>query len=147
MLWAACTTAFFSFCRSGEITVNSKSYDPNSHLSYDDLRIDNKKHPKIIAIHLKVSKIDQGKKGVRGRTDDDLYPVLALLAYLAKRGSHPGPLFHWLNRTPLTRLAFVDAIQSVLTEANITAKEYLGHSFQIGAGTTAAVAGIDDLQM
>ena len=35
MLWAASTTTFFSLCRSGEVTVESKSkYGSTVHLSY-----------------------------------------------------------------------------------------------------------------
>ena len=42
MLWAASTITFFSFCRSGEITVECESrYDPAVHLSYADLAVDN----------------------------------------------------------------------------------------------------------
>jgi len=39
MLWAAATNNFFSFCRSGEITVPSEnSYNVDSHLSFEDLK-------------------------------------------------------------------------------------------------------------
>ena len=62
MLWAASTTTFFTFCRSGEITVeNEKSYDPSSHLSYEDLAVDNATAPQAISIRIKCSR--QTKKG------------------------------------------------------------------------------------
>ena len=41
MLWAAATTTFFSFCRSGETSVPGEAmYDPEVHLSYSDLAVD-----------------------------------------------------------------------------------------------------------
>lgn len=40
MMWAAATTTFFTFCRTGEVVMDSGgSYDPNSHLSYRDLSV------------------------------------------------------------------------------------------------------------
>ena len=38
MLWAACSSCFFGFLRSGEIAIPSaKDYDPGAHLSYGDV--------------------------------------------------------------------------------------------------------------
>jgi len=54
MLWTAATTTFFSFCRSGEVTVESEShYDPHVHLSFMDLAVDNSSHPSDISLQLK----------------------------------------------------------------------------------------------
>ena len=81
---------------------------------------------------------------VLGRTDNDLCPVSALLTYLLKRGNTPGALFQWENRIPLSKTKFVEAIRRALTAANLPAKDYAGHSFRIGAATTAASAGLED---
>ena len=105
MPWAASSVAFVSFCRSGELTVPSeKSFDPSSHLTVDDVSVDNLKKPSVLAIQLKKSKTDPFQKGVNialGRTQNELCPVSALLSYLQRRGKKPGPLFcgatggHW----------------------------------------------------
>lgn len=148
MLWAAATTAFFGFCRSGEVTVNSESsYDPNTHLSYSDLAADHPSDPSMVSIVLKHSKTDQARKGMKiviGKTEDDLCPVKALLTYLNARGSHPGPLFQWSSGVPLCKSKFVDEVRLALETANLPAKEFAGHSFRIGAATTAASAGLPD---
>jgi len=72
MLWAASLTTFFSFCRSGEITVEHESrYNPDIHLSFSDIAVDNAESPKV---NIKRSKTDQGAVGVHviiGRTEDD----------------------------------------------------------------------------
>ena len=97
MLWAAATTTFFGFCRSGEITVECESkFDPKIHLPLADLAVDKALAPSVISIQLKRSKTDQVMKGVKlviGKTNNDLCPVTALLSYLARRGNTPGPLF------------------------------------------------------
>ena len=107
MLWAASTTTFFGFCRSGEITVQCESkFDPQTHLCFSDVAVDNAMNPSTISITLKYSKTDQFRKGVKlvmGKTNDDLCPVTALLSYLSHCGNAPGPLFHWDNHTPLSR--------------------------------------------
>ena len=66
MLWAASLTTFFSFCRSGEITVeNETKYDPSIHLSFSDIAVDNSESPNVISLNIKRSKTDQGAVGVR----------------------------------------------------------------------------------
>ena len=51
MLWASSATTFFSFCRSGEVTVQKEfNYDPTVHLSYGDLAVDNAANPSVTSI-------------------------------------------------------------------------------------------------
>lgn len=148
MLWAVSALTFFSFCRAGELTISSEGgYDPSSHLSYDDISVNNSENPTIVAIFLKRSKTDPFRKGVTitvGQTKDDICPVAALLAYMARRGPKPGPLFMWQDRRPLKRSQFVEAVRKALTAANLPADQFAGHSFRIGAATTAASVGIED---
>ena len=97
MLWAAFLITFFSFCQSGEITVENESkYDPNTHLSFSDLVADSAVSSSVISLNIKCSKTDQDRVGcqvVLGRTGDELCPVTALLNCLTSRGGEPGALF------------------------------------------------------
>ena len=68
----------------------------------------------------------------------------ALLDYLGKRGGSPGPLFLLENDTPLHRRYSVSQIQSTLSSAGIHGSSFNGHSFRIGAATTASAAGIPE---
>lgn len=68
--------------------------------------------------------------------------VAALLQYLAARGDRQGPLFLCTDGRPLTKTKFVAEVRSALTEAKLPASDYAGHSFRIGAATTAAAAGL-----
>ena len=48
ILWAASLTAFFTFFHSGEITVEAENQcDPNTHLSFGDVVVDNPTNPTI----------------------------------------------------------------------------------------------------
>ena len=101
----------------------------------------------VISLNIKHSKTDQGRRGVRvviGRTDDDICPIAPLLSYLVTRGNKPGALFLWADGSPLSKCKFVEEVRSALSKAGLPAGDYAGHSFQIGAATTAATVGIQD---
>ncbi len=145
MLWAAVTTCFFGFMRSGEMTLTS--FDPSSHLSFGDVTVDDISAPQIVKLHLKASKTDPFRKGVEivlGRTHNSLCPVAALLSYLTRRGNKPGFLFLSADGRPLTKSRFILKIREALSYLGIDSSQYAGHSFRIGAATTAAAQGIQD---
>ena len=148
LLWAASTTSFFSFCRSGEITVPGENdYDPSTHLSFSDRQADHGSHPNTIYLLIKQYKTDQVRKGVTviiGKMGDDTCPVSALLRYLALRGNKPGLLFQWEQGSPLSKPRYVKEVRAALTDAKLPAHNFAGHSFCRGAATTAAMVGIPD---
>ena len=78
------------------------------------------------------------------RNDTDLCPVAVVLAYIAVRPPIPGPLLVTMNRTALTKRAFVPRLHEILTAAGMDPALYKGHSLQSGVATTAAAAGIPD---
>ena len=55
-----------------------------------------------------------------------------------------GPLFIEVDGTPLTRDKLVTAVRQALQQAGVQSARYSGHSFRIGAATTAAQAGVED---
>ena len=148
MLWAAVCACFFGFMRSGEITVPSESaYDPGAHLTYSDVSIDDPGHPTLMKLRLKASKTDPFRKGVdivMGRTYNELCPIEAMLAFLAIRGNKQGFLFTFADGRLLTKDRFVTRVRAALEEAGLNKKSYAGHSFRIGAATTASLCGISE---
>ena len=148
MLWAASTLCFFGFFRAGEITVPSDQlYDPNSHLGYPDIAVDNLSRPSVLRVHLKVSKTDPFRRGIDvfvGRTFNKLCPVEAMMAYLAVRGDGACPLFRFEDSRLLTRQRFVSQVREALRKAGIESRDYASHSFRSGAATTAARCGINE---
>lgn len=68
----------------------------------------------------------------------------AIAKYIVERGSQPGPFFLNLNKTAVTKSQFVLLIQSILQLIGLPQFDYAGHSFRIGAATTAVSLGIED---
>ena len=145
MFWAACCLGFFAFLRSGEFTVPSlASFDPSRHLTTE---VDDVANPSMLFVYLKSSKCDQSRLGVTlcmGKTDSHLCQVAAILVYMAVRGTSPGPLFVFQDATPLTQSELVSCLRSTLAMAGLDCSNYSGHSFRIGAATTAAASGLRD---
>ena len=76
-----------------------------------------------------------------GKTNNVLCPVSAMLAYLSICGTKEGPLFHFKDGRGTHKgeiYRFIPIIRGALTAAGIDATKYSGHSFRIGAATTAA---------
>lgn len=146
MMWAAMCAAFFGFMRTGEFTVT----EPGSMekvVALADVAVDNREDPQWVNIHLRSSKMDQFGEGATisfARNHSELCPVAALLAYIAVRPTVAGPLFLCDNGSPLTKANFVQKLHQILTTAGIDPTYYKGHSFRIGAATSAAAAGIPD---
>lgn len=148
MFWAASCLAFFGFLRAGELTVPSaQRYDASYHLNLADISANHKSQPSVMHVKIKASKTDPFRRGmtvVLGATGKDLCPVRALIDYLKVRGKRPGSLFVQSDGTPLTKAVFVRWVQQTLRKVGLDEREYAGHSFRVGAATTAAAVGIQD---
>ena len=145
MLWAACCLGFFGFLRAGEFTCTSALAPPP--LLTTDVSVDSHTDPQLMVIHLRSSKTDPFGVGCRiylGRTHTTPCPVSAVLTYISIRTAPPGPLFLFQDGTPLTRAALVTHLRAALSQAGVDSSPYSGHSFRIGAATTAARAGYQD---
>ena len=85
MLWAACSITFFGLLRAREITMPTRSaFQSNTHLAWEDVSVDNVQKPKILKVHLKVSKCDQFGNGIDiflGRIESPMCTVSAALSY------------------------------------------------------------------
>ena len=148
VLWAISCAAFFGFFRLGGLlpeTVNS--FNPTTDLAWGDVAVDNPANPQMVRLHLKKSKCDQFGKGtdiILGRTGSPLCPVAALLGFMASRGDRPGPFFLDPEHGIVTKAWFTTQIRGILCSMGLPQHQYAGHSFRIGAATTAALAGIED---
>ena len=100
----------------------------------------------MISILLRRSKTDPFGTGTYlyiGRTGTAICPVSAL-SYLAIRSPNPGPLFIFQDGTPLSRRQLVAHLRIALAGIGVDVTNYSGHSFRIGAASTAARAGFSD---
>ena len=122
------------------------SVDPAAVLAWGDVALDSHTSPKMVQVHLTRSKCDQfgsGSDVVVGRTGSDVCPVRAVLDYVSVRGAGRGPFF--IRGTEVvTKPWFVAQLRSVLTAVGLPQGQYAGHSFRIGAATTAALRRVED---
>ena len=144
MLWAAFCLGFFGFMRSGEFTSGNPC---DCSLTAADIAIDSRTNPQLLSVFLRKSKTDQMGEGnflYLGRTGTSICPVSAMLAYLAVRPTTPGPLFLFQDGTPLSRSQLVVHLRDALSQLGMDVARFSGHSFRIGAASTAARAGFSD---
>ena len=115
-------------------------FDPASSLCASDISVDSRENPTMVCVVLRQSKTDPFRKGASiylGRTYGDLCPVVALLGYIMLRLQVLGPLFVYKDGSYLTREKLVGSVRQTLRAAGVDTKGYSGHSFRIGAATTA----------
>ena len=103
--------------------------------------------PQYMLVRLKVSKTDpfrQGQTIVIGKTNSPLCPITAMVAYLNSRPLSPdsGPLFTYVSGGLLTREKLTRETRLLISKAGLESREFAGHSFRIGAATTAASANL-----
>ena len=78
-----------------------------------------------------------------GRGMGCVCPITALGSYLSLHGSAPRPLFMFSDGHPLTQQQLSSSVQSILHGAGYSGS-YSGHSFCIGAATTAVAQEVPD---
>ena len=148
VVWAIACTAFFVFFRLGELLpVSAAAFNPTTDLAWGDVCADSLSAPTMIQIHLKRSKYDQfgiGANILVGTTGAELCPVRAILDYIAVCGTQPGAFFLNSSQRPIVKPWFVEEIRRVLSSMGLPQQQYAGHSFRIGAATTAAMVGVED---
>lgn len=148
MLWAVACTCLFGCLRAGEALAPERGeFDPEAHLGWEDVQLDEAASPKWIRLKIKESKTDRLRKGAfvtLPRTDAELCPVLAVLKFMADRGEGPGPFFSERGGKGLTRRDFVNEVRRALAQSGMPDAGISGHSFRIGAATAAAESGASE---
>ena len=76
-----------------------------------------------------------------GKTDCPLCPLTAVMHYMTIRDSTTGLFFVFKNGIPLTKSAFTAKIREALQILGFPEENFAGHSFRIGAATTASRQG------
>lgn len=141
--------AFHAFLRIGEFTVNHNntqdsilqvqdiSFQRNSQsqsLSSMTVKISNFKHSDLKPFLIEIS----------SGSSEFLCPVYTLHQYLQLFRHKDGPLFQFLDSSTVTYSYFCKVLQSVLKFIKLDPSVYKGHSFRIGAATSAAARGVPE---
>ena len=148
MIWAAFTLAFFAFLRCSEFTYNGISqFRPRFDLSADCVSFHpSQACPQQMSVLLKASKTDTYRQGhtlVIACSPSPICTVTAMRNYFLAARPH-GPLFYFHSGRLLTRSAVVNLLRDAARHAGLPYRSLKGHSFRIGAASTAAAAGLPD---
>ena len=146
-------SAFFGFLRCAEFTViNGKDFDPTCNLCLGDLTF----HAAHVERLLKSSKTDPFRHGItiqlfKNSDCCKLCPYTALQIYIWRRNNkfsyqrNPSePLFLAEDGTPLTRSLFIFHVKQMISRLGLNTSHFSGHSFRVGASTSASSARLED---
>eukprot|EP00732_Lithocolla_globosa_P001097 Lithocolla_globosa_v1_NODE_493_length_3897_cov_316.316502.p3 type:complete len:294 gc:universal NODE_493_length_3897_cov_316.316502:2895-3776(+) len=153
---AAMWLAFFALLRCGEFTTPTPAFDPNIHLSVEDVTfiVIGRRHLKI---RIKSSKTDPFRQGVTLAVPCVEPPVCCpcclLREYLSFRRAlgltchSRSPLFLLSSSMPMNRSWFIGRLKSSLAAIGCDPTVYSGHSFRIGGATWAQIRGVNPEQI
>ena len=146
LLWAVACTAFCGFFRLEELLPLSAK-DSNPPMLLSDLATDSHVNTSLFCMTVRKSKTDSFGRGceIKLRSTGMMIcpgPDQALTSYLLSRPVGDGALFLCHDGFPLTKEDFISQVRAALLEAGLNPNLFAGHSFRIGAATTAAAAGV-----
>ena len=141
---AMCSTVFFyAFLRCGEMcgsphTLQLHNLYLDSNLQFATITFTSFKH-------------SSPKKSFSVKTEAKpaakICPVQHLYQYLSMRGPKPGPLFAYIDGSPVPRGHFTAKLNQCIKILNLPLASYKTHSFRIGAATHALMAGKSESQI
>ena len=143
LLWAVASTTFSASLDSGSYChPRAAPYPPPStRPGRRFLRESHSVHP--LNQEGQNDPFGKGAQVALGSTHSrPLCPVNAFKEFLEARPPSPEPLVITENASPLLKEAFVSEISRALETASLNPALYAGHSFRIGAATSAVAAGI-----
>ncbi|XP_071083873.1 uncharacterized protein [Haliotis cracherodii] len=137
-----CTIAFFGFLRCGEFTCSS-SFDVEANICVEDITFDSR-----CILRLEVSKTDPFRHFISLFATKNLvcpFRSLTQLVWIRRQSGarNTDPLFVDSSFTAITRNT-LRWLSIILCRAGFSSSGYSGHSFRIGAATTAAQARLED---
>ena len=149
MIWAAFTLAFFAFLRCSEFTYPGvHSFNSLFNLTTDCITFyPSLECPQRLQVTLKSSKTDSFRQGhslVIARCSSLLCPVSAMHQFFLLGHPQSGPLFSFQSSCLLTRSSVSHLLRASARSAGLPYQSLKGHSFRIGAASTAAAAGLPD---
>ena len=139
--------AFYGFLRCSEFTTTNSNFNPAIHPCLSDLSIHDEN---TITFTIKQSKASQFRKIpiYLFRLNSPISPYESLANHILYRQSihalPSDPLFTNEHGTIATGTWFHHHLRQILTISGFSAENFSGHSFRIGAASTAASRGLQD---
>lgn len=139
------SVAFHAMLRISEFALSSTK---SQHaLVYSDVSL----HQNAVLIQIGSSKTDQYRKGVCLKLDHkpgfEYCPVLLVSQFFKVRPPNSGLFFCHFDTKPLTRFQVVTVLKKALELLGVDKQFYSSHSFRIGAATSMAIQGFNDVDI
>lgn len=145
LLKAMMSLAFYCFLRVGEMALKSGS-EKGKVLQVQDVVVNYESKRAtgmtVKITHYKHSDMQTKSIFIKTNQQNPLCPVNAITKYLTLSNHKAGPLFQFTCGTPVSYAFFSSSLKSLLTFIGLNTQIYKGHSFRIGAATSAAAEGI-----
>lgn len=145
-LWTALfLVCFQGFLRVGEVCLQSRA--PPSQLIQREDAVFCKQKDGRIALQLTIRHFKHMAEGCpavlvfQASNAQQFCLVSALQKYLASVPSTSGPLFQWLDGSPVSYSFAAAKLSQLVSFIGLDARNYKPHSFRIGAATSAFLAG------
>ena len=128
--------------------TRSGLFNSSTHLSRSDVSFHDKTndHEAFLNLRIKASKTDPFRSSTTitiGSTSGIICPVRALKTYLSRTSTTMQDHYFATQTVLLSRSQFTKELRALLAQgAGINIADYAGHSFRIGAATTAASKGL-----
>ncbi len=120
----------------------------NHNILVGDVQLHKVSDSETVVISMRSFKSHYGKRVFQiemvPNSDAEVCPVSAYRDYIQLRGSDHAPFFAFPGGIPISRRCFTDQLKLSLQWAGYSPNHYKGHSFRIGAASTAASMGISD---
>ena len=100
-----------------------------------------------LVVTLRSSKTDSFRLGqslIIARTGSQICAVTAIQHYFQRVAPSSGPLFSFQSSRLLTRSAVISLLRDILRLVGLPFHSLKGHTFRIGAASTAAAVGLPD---
>ena len=140
--------AFLGFLRCSEFTASNSKFDPTRHPRLSDLTVHDSASLVYTIKHSKTDQFGNTTPIFIFRLSSFLSPYESLLNYtLTRRAQHASPsdpLFITNRGSVATRTWFHNHLRLVLSKAGYFPELFSGHSFRIGAASTASSRGVPD---
>ncbi|MEG7522171.1 MAG: hypothetical protein M3H12_03610, partial [Chromatiales bacterium] len=142
MLRAMMVLAFKAYLRVGEMVPGSARTSQNC-LQRQDVTVTGE----LISVSFRHFK-HSGRRGSQSLQIDggvvpgtSIYPARCVSEFHQARGTLQGPLFAYVDGTPMLRREFDLSLKHLLEFCGLSSTVFKGHSFRIGAATSAALRG------
>ena len=140
--------AFHGFLRIGEITKRP-GVPVDNLIQLQDLKFVSGSHKPSMQLSIRHYKHQHSSRPVVLEIEAKSHhcPLIVMKRFLRVRGSTSGPLFIFAEHTPISASYFARQLAACLSHCGYDTTRYTGHSFRIGAATTAAERGFTDVQI